>query len=58
MFERDYIDVDRFVAHYDETNYDPDEENLYYITEDGEWESATDDRFDDEHEPDEYDETW
>lgn len=39
MFERDYIDIESFVNDYDERNYDPDEENLYKISEDGEWEN-------------------
>ena len=40
MFERDYIDIENFVDEYDQRNYDPDEENLYRISEDGEWESG------------------
>ena len=47
MFERDYIDVDRFVCDYDAMNYDPNEnQEIEYINEDGEWETE-DDGYDD-----------
>jgi len=48
MFERDYIDVDRFVCDYDAMNYDPNEnQEIEYINEDGEWETE-DDGYDDD----------
>lgn len=59
MFERDYIDVDRFVCDYDEMNYDPNEnqEIEYEITEDGDY-YTDDDGYGDEDDRDDLDESW